>query len=349
MVAWRGAPNYPATGSRLLSFSRCFFGISFANWCGCILINWRLKQTAIIQYNGYEWNGKSLKVERIMDIPGRNRVLVPERMVSYVIGAVKKTRSGKPSTLRRISRDDVERLSRGQPSKKKGYGSRNVPHRLNDDERREMDRAAKKGYLELAGSGNRRTRKGSPLANIHRQWCDARDKPQILLFKAVSGRPEDELVIDLSPLRLNGLYDDAKQAEEFFVKLKTEILSAAASAGMELRSDDNADDEESAEPVQDDENLSEYVLTLGEISQEAWASQPIWKLPMVSIGSFEGERAKAKAMARELAILWEVPEDTVGDGPKTRRVAGAKGGGKTKMGGLSSHRKTRGGGHRQAY
>jgi hypothetical protein len=318
------------------------------------LITWRLKQTAIIQYNGYEWNGKCLKVEPIMDLPGQNRVRVPERMVNYVIGTVKKTRSGKPLTngLRRISKDDVDRLSRGQPSKKKGYGSRNVPHRLNDDERREMDRAAKKGYLELAGSGNRRTRKGSPLANIHRQWCDARDKPQILLFKAVSGHPVDELMIDLSPLRLNGLYDDAKQAEEFFVKLKTEILSAAASAGMELRSDDDADadDEENAEPVQDDEDLSEYVLTLGEISQEAWASQPIWKLPTVLIpGSFEGERAKAKAMARELAILWEVPEDTVGDGPKTRRVAGAKGGGKTKMGGLSSHRKTRGGGHRQAY
>jgi hypothetical protein len=281
-------------------------------------------------------------------MPGRNRVRVPERMVSYVSGAVKKTRSGKPNDLRRISKDDVDRLSRGQPSKKKGFGSRNVPHRLNDQERNEMDRASKKGYLALAGAGNRRTRKGSPLANIHRQWCDARDKPQIVLFKAVSGRPMDEVMVDLSPLRMNGLFDDPKQADEFLVKWKTEILSAATNAGMGLCSDDNDDGEENSEPVLDDEEPSDYVVILNEISQEAWASQPIWKLPMVSIGTFEGDRAKAKAMASELAILWGVPEETVGDGPKTRKAAGAQGGGKTKTGGLSSHRK-RGGGHRQAY
>jgi hypothetical protein len=281
-------------------------------------------------------------------MPGRNRVRVPERMVSYVSGAVKKTRSGKPNDLRRISKDDVDRLSRGQPSKKKGFGSRNVPHRLNDQERNEMDRASKKGYLALAGAGNRRTRKGSPLANIHRQWCDARDKPQILLFKAVSGRPMDEVMVDLSPLRMNGLFDDPKQADEFLVKWKTEILSAATNAGMGLCSDDDDDGEENSEPVLDDEEPSDYVVILNEISQEAWASQPIWKLPMVSIGTFEGDRAKAKAMASELAILWGVPEETVGDGPKTRKAAGAQGGGKTKTGGLSSHRK-RGGGHRQAY
>ena len=27
------------------------------------------------------------------------------------------------------------------------------------------------------------------------------------------------------------------------------------------------------------------------------------------MGVFEGERAKAKAMARELALLWEIPQD----------------------------------------
>lgn len=285
-------------------------------------------------------------MEPIIDLPGQNRVRVPERMVSYVIGAVKKTRSGKPNDLRRISKDDVDRLSRGQPSKKKGFGSRNVPHRLNDQERNEMDRASKKGYLALAGAGNRRTRKGSPLANIHRQWCDARDKPQIILFKAVSGRPMDEVMVDLSPLRMNGLFDDPKQVEEILVKWKTEILSAATIAGMGLCSDDDDDDE--SELVLDDLEPSDLVLTLSEISQETWASQPIWKLPMLSLGTFEGERAKAKLMASELAILWGVPEETLGDGPKTRSAAGAKGGGKTKTGGLSSHRK-RGGGHRQAY
>jgi len=302
-------------------------------------------------------------VEPIQDLAGRNRVRVPGKMVAYVIGEVKKTRSGKPNNLRRISRDDVDRLSRGQPSKKKGYGSRNVPHRLNDKERSEIDRAAKKGFVTLAGAGNRRTRKGSPLANIHRQWCDARDKPHILLFKAVGGRSVDQLIVDLAPLRLNGLFDDPGQVDEFLSKWKTDILTAASNSGMGLscESDDDDDDavNDDAEDVADEEPMTyddddaeddaEYMVTLdSNISLEAWATSPIWKLPMVSIGTFEGERSKAKAMAKELAILWAIPEETKGDGAKSRKAAGAPSGGKTKVKGLSAHRK-RGGGHRQAW
>lgn len=300
-----------------------------------------------MQYDGHEWRGKYLKVEPIRDIPGRARVRIPERMVSFVSGEVKKTRNGKTNIMRRISRDDVDRLSRGQPSKKKGYGSRNVPHRLNDQERSEMDRAAKKGFVSLAGTGNRRARKGSPLANIHRQWCDARDKPQIVLLKATGGQPVDQVIVDLAPLRINGLFDNLAQVDEFSVKWKTEILTAAANAGMELSSidEDGEDDEEDVVSV--DMESSEYVVTL-DIDQETWAVQPIWKLPLVSIGTFEGERAKAKAMAKELAVLWGIPEETKGDGPRNRRAAGAKKGGKTKVNGLTSHRK-RGGGHRQAW
>ena len=37
-------------------------------------------------------------------------------------------------------------------------------------------------------------------------------------------------------------------------------------------------------------------------------SLPISKVPVISMGVFEGERAKAKAMARELASLWELPQ-----------------------------------------
>jgi hypothetical protein len=67
-------------------------------------------------------------------------------MVDYVCGPTKRTFRTNDSIekhvpVQRISKDDVERLSRGQPSKKRGYGSRNIPHRLNDDERQEFDRA----------------------------------------------------------------------------------------------------------------------------------------------------------------------------------------------------------------
>jgi hypothetical protein len=60
-----------------------------------------------------------LRVQEIRNQPGHDRVGVPERMAAYVNGAAKKTRIGEPNTLRQISRDDVERLSRGQPLQEK--------------------------------------------------------------------------------------------------------------------------------------------------------------------------------------------------------------------------------------
>ena len=44
-------------------------------------------------------------MEAIWDDPSHSRVKVPERMVSYVSGAVKKTRNGKVNSLRRNGRD----------------------------------------------------------------------------------------------------------------------------------------------------------------------------------------------------------------------------------------------------
>jgi hypothetical protein len=299
-------------------------------------------------------------------------------MVDYVIGRTKRisTRSNdnnnKPVAIRRVSRDDVERLSRGQPSKRRGYGSRNVPHRLNEEEREELERAARKGYLTLLGGGNRRTRKGSPLKNIHRQWCDSRDRPQILLYKAVGGKAVDELIIDLSPLRLNGLFDDPSEAEDFLVRWKAQILTEAHKCGMDLREQSSLSLEEEEEcrtfsdydnDCVDEVDISKaYTITLQNLDQEAWASNPIWQLPVVSLGVLEGERSKAKTMASNLAKLWDIPEvvtindvhssfDTAGAnerGPKSRRDAGARHGGHTKVKGLQEHRK-RGGGHRQAW
>jgi hypothetical protein len=328
-------------------------------------------------------------------------VRIPEYMVEYVYGPSKKNRndsnsdnrSSKSSSnsnevkVQRISKDDVERLSRGQPSKRRGYGSRNVPHRLNDEERQELDRAARKGYLTLIGGGNRRTRKGSPLKNIHRQWCDARDCPQILLYKAVGGKAIDEVVVDLSPLRLHGLFDKPELVEDFLIRWKAEILSAAYETNMELldtttsllNDDDDECDVVSSSVLENEEKYDDddsnnrdcveevqvsttYTITLQALDQQAWATNPIWQLPVVSLGLFQGERSNAKTMASKLAKLWNIPEvisindvsssseysRTSGHGPKSRRDAGANKGGHTKVKGLQEHRK-RGGGHRQAW
>ena len=37
------------------------------------------------------------------------------------------------------------------------------------------------GYLSVRGAGYRRARKGHPLPNIYRQWCDARAQPCIVI------------------------------------------------------------------------------------------------------------------------------------------------------------------------
>ena len=46
---------------------------------------------------------------------------------------------------------DVIAISWGKPAKRKGTGSRGVPHRLNDDERVLFDLAVKKGAVEIGG------------------------------------------------------------------------------------------------------------------------------------------------------------------------------------------------------
>merc|ERR1719159_779690 len=93
--------------------------------------------------------------------------------------------------------DDVERISYGRPAKKKGTGSRGVPHRLNAAEREDFNRAVRRGVLDVAGSGYRAERAGAPLVNTYRNWCDARGVPMIVRHKGV----EDTVVVDLSPLR----------------------------------------------------------------------------------------------------------------------------------------------------
>ena len=328
-----------------------------------------------MRFHGYEWRGHALKVECVRDDhPKMGCVRVPESLVEYVAGrrTLKKyngassssSSAGQHALLRRISRDDVDRLSRGQPAKRKGCGSRNVPHRLNEPERAELDRAASKGYVAVAGTGNRRPRKGSPLLNLHRQWCDARAKPQIVLYKAVGGNAVDQVIIDLAPLRLHGLFETDAGVEEFLIQRKTDMLREAYNAGMELREsihweyeeeEDDQVENSNADMEDDEENIdgssTSYTITILESAQKAWATQPIWKLPVISMGVFEGERSKAKTMAAALAKAWEIPEPEAPPsqgGAKTRRTAGAKTGGRTKMNGISEKWRRRGGGHRQA-
>lgn len=95
--------------------------------------------------------------------------------------------------------DDVERLSLGKGARKRGTGSRYVPHRLNQDERNIYARAKQDNYLIVKGTAYRRERKGSPVCNTFRQRCDALGQICIIIEKRGCGC---RVKIDLSTLRV---------------------------------------------------------------------------------------------------------------------------------------------------
>eukprot|EP00775_Hariotina_reticulata_P007501 gene7501-7711_t len=101
--------------------------------------------------------------------------------------------------------NDVDRLSKGGAAKNRGTGNFNIPHRLNADERPVYEAAKKKGYLQVRGTGYRKGRKGNPLPNIWRQWCDAKGMGCVVIEQDMTGAGGDVVVADLAPLRLRQL------------------------------------------------------------------------------------------------------------------------------------------------
>ena len=103
---------------------------------------------------------------------------------------------------------DVDRISRGQAALTRGVGSRRVPHRLNEEERRLYEVAVRRGFVVVRGTGHRRHAEaaGPPLLNTLRQRADALAQPLIWVSQVKGKCLEDSspggTVIDLSPLRL---------------------------------------------------------------------------------------------------------------------------------------------------
>jgi hypothetical protein len=290
-----------------------------------------------MRFHGCSWNGKTIKVEPIRDNPSairshpkKGRILVPESLVSYVCGEAKYTKDGKVNTLRRAPEKTAQPKSPKKKSKsksqlgsqKRSTHSQFPVHKLSEVELGDFYRASRKGFVTLSSTGYRRGRKTCPLANTHRQWCEEREKPQIVLCKASGGRPLDNVIVDLSPLRISPVAgNDPKVADDLLVKWKGQILMAAETAGMIIRQDYVEDNTVTLLPLNEKElecviiedtdhngNLNvERVEIL--VDSASWATKPIFELPVLSMGVFEGERSRAKEMARELAILWDIPEE----------------------------------------
>jgi hypothetical protein len=294
--------------------------------------------------------GRKLRVEEIRDDPQKGRVRVPEKMVSYVVGAAKpatkrdrKNSNSITGGMRRVSRPQAP-LTNGLPpfpTEKKDSEKRQqqVPAAsamfacLKRPDQEEMNRAMRRGFVSLEGLGYGTGRTKSRLASTHRQWCDELEKPQIVHCKAVHDNQLDRVIVDLSPLRVTAaeLGDDF-DVDEFLVRWKVQIATAAAEYGMEMLQRDNLqstscerlstlDDNDCVNSDCDFEDVectmlfgslpeetTEYVMEIGE-EHAATTWLPISRLPVLTMGVFEGDRTSAKAMAKQLARLWEVSQD----------------------------------------
>mmetsp|Transcript_28592 Transcript_28592/g.42279 ORF Transcript_28592/g.42279 Transcript_28592/m.42279 type:complete len:275 (-) Transcript_28592:55-879(-) len=196
---------------------------------------------------------------------------------------------------------DVERISFGKPAKKKGTGSRGVPHRLNQEERKLFDQARRKGFLEVGGSGWRKQRADAPLLNTYRSLCDARGQACIVLHKGNTGI--DDLTVDLSPLRFPGMF-------------QTVAESCGCSVGIPPNVVGNEDSEVANDTEEGDEG-------------DPYETQPIYHLPPFYM-VWEMERSDAKLMGKNLATTFQTIEKNAA---KSKKPVGVKPGKSRRHGG----------------
>lgn len=211
---------------------------------------------------------------------------------------------------------DVERISWGQPAKKKGTGSRGIPHRLNEDERRSFDQARRQGFLQVTGSAWRSQRSDAPLLNSFRSLSDARGRPAIVLHKlsptSSGGDVEhlDRLVVDLSPLRLPDEFDS------FGKELKSRI---AAEYSLESCMEDN-------DYVDDDADVDYKGLDIVESidNEDPYTTRPIYQLPPFRL-EWSVSRQEGKRIGKYLAEIFDTTEKNAPPSTKPKGVKPGKG------------------------
>lgn len=134
----------------------------------------------------------------------------------------------------------------------------------------------------------------------------------------------DELVIDLSPLRMPETFADVAQrcleeqagGEIVFQGSSEEEVTAAA--GITGNDEDTEEEEESASPVEDQTG-----------AENAWETRPIYQLPPFSI-TWKLPRSEAKAVGKKFATLFATAEGKKG---ASRKPVGVKPGKSRRHGG----------------
>lgn len=192
----------------------------------------------------------------------------------------------------RPSIDDVERISKGLAAKKRGTGSRAVPHRLNAAERIEWDLAKSRRFVILRGTGYRKERADSPLANVYRLYCDAIGIPCISLERGLGIDSVDVATIDFSPLR--------SSSSEL-----TRLVSA-------FKAEAHRDDDHrysSLRSLEDKSSMSalgwDWGAEAGSSVESVWEEAAVWRLPALTVSCEFGDRGESRrfvqAVARTLA------------------------------------------------
>ena len=125
--------------------------------------------------------------------------------------------------------------------------------------------------MVLSGTGHRRERKGSPLANSWRQFADALLMPALMVQTGTAERP-DLVVVDLSPLR---------EGRARCVQARDECVALSRQYAARLARDDA-------------ESVSEANCEL--------LDQAIWQLPPVLLEFVCTDRPSAKAFAEALCL-----------------------------------------------
>lgn len=209
--------------------------------------------------------------------------------------------------IKRPTNDDVQRLSMGKASKsERGWGSRQVCHRLNQEERKAYDIALQKGYLTLKGTGYRKERKGSPLANIYRQYCDARDVLCVnVMLRQHAGQEGDVVLVDMTPKRRWVRDEEARRV------VVDPILKEAIERGVDdvIQAEGwNASNVEGTRDVtpwtvllppflllDDDDDDDEHDVL------EHYSQAPMWQIPPHVLAYSVASRPEAKALAAAIS------------------------------------------------
>ena len=204
----------------------------------------------------------------------KNRYHVRAR-ISFSVSSSNIVGIGNTDLPIRPSLDDVEKISYGQAAKRRGIGSRGVPHRLNSEERLEWDLAKKRKFLVLRGTGFRKERGDSPLANSWRNWADATGCLAISIQRSNDDKgPADSLIVDFSPLRTT-INLDLLSKEIQGLASKYDSISSIEDTNMQTT------------------GFSNYEISLIE--------HAIWTIPVTGVFITFKNRKDAKLLAQEIA------------------------------------------------